>query len=275
MQFATNESVRLAYEVEGDGAPLLLVHGLGYCREGWGPAASLLTERFRVIRFDNRGVGDSDAPRGPYSVRMLTADALAVLNAAQVERAHVLGVSLGGLVAQTLAVTAPERVDRLVLVGSTPGGIHSHGVPAASIRLMTEAPALEHDELLRRLVVNALSPTTVVERPGLVEEILAYRRRRSPRFGPWLAQAAAGAWFGLHGRRERIDAPTLVLHGADDHVMDPRNGELLAHGIPGAEHIVFEGSGHLVFWEEPQRFVAAVAAFCDGATLSRPLRRAV
>lgn len=275
VQFATNESVKLAYEVDGDGAPMLLVHGLGYCREGWGPAASLLAERFRVIRFDNRGVGDSDAPRGPYTVRMLTADALAVLDAAQVERAHVVGVSLGGLVAQMLAVTAPDRVDRLVLVGSTPGGVHSHGVPAASLKLMAEAPALEHEELLRRLVLNALSPRTVAERPGLVEEIVAYRRGRSPRFGPWLSQAAAGAWFGLHGRREGIHAPTLVLHGADDRVMDPRNGEVLAQGIPGAEHVVFEGSGHLVFWEEPERFVAAVAAFCDGSAVPRPLRRAV
>jgi pimeloyl-ACP methyl ester carboxylesterase len=265
VQFATNESVRLAYEIEGAGTPLLLVHGLGYCRDGWGPASTLLAERFRVIRFDNRGVGDSDAPRGPYSVRMLVADTLAVLDAAGVERAHVLGVSLGGLVAQMLAVTEPGRVDRLVLVGSTPGGIHSHGVPTPTLRLMAEAPALPPEDLLRRFVVNALSPTTVSERPELVEEIMAYRRRRAPRLASWLSQAAAGAWFGLHGRREAIAAPTLVLHGADDHVMDPRNGELLAHGIPGAEHVVYERAGHLLFWEEPERFVSTVAAFCEAA----------
>lgn len=263
MQFATNESVRLAYEIEGAGPPLLLVHGLGYCREGWGPAAALLAGRFRVIRFDNRGVGDSDAPRGPYSVRMLVADTLAVLDAAEVERAHVLGVSLGGLVAQMLAVTAPDRVDRLVLVGSTPGGVHSHGVPPPTLKLMAEAPSLPHEDLLRRFVVNALSPTTVAERPELVDEIMAYRRRRAPRLSSWLSQAAAGAWFGLHGRREAIDAPTLVLHGADDHVMDPRNGEVLARGIAGAEHVVFERSGHLLFWEEPERFASAVADFCE------------
>ena len=270
MQHATNGSVRLAFEVEGDGSPLLLVHGLGYCREGWGSALPLLLEHFRVIRFDNRGVGDSDAPRGPYSVRMLAADALAVLDAAEVERAHVLGVSLGGLVAQTLAVTAPDRVDKLVLVGSTPGGFHSHGVPGPSLRLMTEAPALEREELLRRLVLNALAPETASRRPELVEEILAYRRRRAPHLSAWLSQAAAGAWFGLHGRREAISAPTLVLHGAGDAVMDPRNGELLAQGIPGAEHIVFADAGHLLFWEEPERFAAAVAAFCaDEAGLRR------
>jgi 3-oxoadipate enol-lactonase len=196
---------------------------------------------------------------------MLAADALAVMDAAGEERAHVLGMSLGGLVAQTIAVTAPERVDRLVLAASTPGGFHSHGVPGPSLRLLSEAPALERDELLRRLVLNALSPATAVRRPGLVEEILAYRRRRAPHLGPWLSQAAAGAWFGLHGRRDVIRVPTLVLHGADDEVMDPRNGELLARGIPGAEYVLFEGAGHLLFWEEPERFAAAIGSFCAGA----------
>ena len=149
----------------------------------------------------------------PYTVGALTHDALAVLDAAGVDRAHVVGVSLGGLVAQTLAAIEPARVDHLVLVGSTQGGIHSHGVPAASLRLMAEAPALEHEELLRRLVVNALSPRTLAERPALVEEILAYRRLHAPNLGPWLSQAAAGAWFGLVGRRSPVQAPTLVLHG--------------------------------------------------------------
>jgi pimeloyl-ACP methyl ester carboxylesterase len=276
VQYATNGPVRLAFDVEGEGPPLLLVHGLGYCRAGWGPAAALLRERFRVIRFDNRGVGDSDAPRGPYSVGAMTGDALAVLDAAGVARANVLGVSLGGLVAQTLAASEPERVDRLVLVGSTQGGIHSHGVPPASLRLMAEAPALERDELLRRLVANALSPRTLAERPELVEDVLAYRRRHPPHLGPWLSQAAAGAWFGLVGRRRPIGAPTLVLQGSDDEVMDPRNGEILARGIAGAQLLVFEHAGHLLFWEEPERFVAAVASFCaDTPSAEAPLRQAL
>jgi 3-oxoadipate enol-lactonase len=269
LRYAVNGTVRLAYEVEGDGPPLLLVHGLAYCRLGWGPAAALLAGRFRVVRFDNRGVGDSDAPRGPYSVGALAADALAVLDAAGIERTSVVGVSLGGLVAQALAGSHPERVERLVLVGSTPGGLGSHGPPPASLLLLTQAPALQHDELLRRLVSNALSPRTLAERPALLEEILAYRRRRAPRLGPWLSQAAAGAWFGIVGRAGSIAAPTLVLHGGADCVMDPRNGELLARGIPHAELQVFEDAGHLLFWEEPARFATAVADFCGAPALLR------
>ena len=275
MRVASNRGVRLAYELEGDGPPLLLIHGLAYCRDGWGPAAALLAERFTVVRFDNRGIGDSDAPKGPYSVRMLCGDALAVLDDAGIARASIVGVSLGGLVAQTVATTAPERVERLVLVGSTPGGFRSHGIPAPSLKLLTEAPALEHEELLRRAVVNALSERTLATRPELVDEIMAYRRRRAPHLGSWLSQAAAGAWFGLVGRRDAISAPTLVLHGADDRVMDPRNGELLARGIPGATLRLFENAGHLLFWEEPAEFAAAVTAFCGAAADAGGLRRAV
>ncbi len=271
VRHALNGTVRLAFEEEGDGPPLLLVHGLAYCRLGWGPAAALLAERFRVVRFDNRGVGDSDVPRGPYSVGLLASDAVAVLDAAGVERASVVGVSLGGLVAQALAASYPERVERLVLVGSTRGGIGSHGPPHPSLLLLAQAPALERDELLRRLVANALSPRTLADRPELLEEILAYRRRRAPRLGAWLSQAAAGAWFGLAGRAGSIAAPTLVLHGGADSVMDVRNGRLLASSIPGAELLVFEDAGHLLFWEEPERFVAAVRNFC-GAPAVQPRR---
>ena len=265
LRYATNDSVRLAYDVGGVGPPLLLIHGLGYCRLGWGPVTRQLAEHFQVVHFDNRGVGDSDAPRGPYTVGALTADALAVLDDAGIQRAHVVGVSLGGVIAQTLAANSPERVDRLVLVGSTSGGARSYPPPRETLLLMTQAAALARDELLRRLVTNALSPRTVERRPELVDEILDYRRRRAPALGSWLAQAAAGAWFGLVGRAGAIGAPTLVVHGAADQVVDLRNAQLLAQSIPGAELVLFEDAGHLLFWEEPDRFVSTLTRFLERA----------
>jgi pimeloyl-ACP methyl ester carboxylesterase len=261
MAFATNGSVRLAYTVEGEGPPLLLVHGLAYCREGWGPVKARLAETHRLITFDNRGVGESDAPRGPYTVASLTADAVAVLDAAEVDRAHVVGMSLGSLVAQTLAAGSPDRVDRLVLVGSTPGGWRAHPIPRPFLLLLLQAAALDREDLLRRLVENGLSPRTLAGQPELVEEILAYRRRRAPALGPWLSQAAAGAWFGVLGSPGPIAAPTLVIHGADDKVIDPRNASLLARSIPGAELEIFEDAGHLLFWEQADRFGATVERF--------------
>src|SRR5215472_15604419 len=103
MKVAQSEGVRIAYEECGDGPPLLLVHGLGYDHHGWGPLPALLDGDFRLLLVDNRGVGESEAPEGPYTVAELAADAAAVLDAAGVERAHVVGVSLGGFIAQEIA----------------------------------------------------------------------------------------------------------------------------------------------------------------------------
>ena len=250
--------MRIHWSVEGSGPPLLLIHGLGYDGDGWGPVLPLLQERFTVLRFDNRGVGRSDAPRGPYTVRLLTEDARGVLREAGIPRAHVLGISLGGAVAQELAAVTPELVDRLVLAATTPGGFGSHGPPAPLLRLLAQAATLDRSALIRRLVENALGPSAP---PRIVDEILAYRRVAPPRLGPWLSQAAAGVWFGFTGRSGPIAAPTLVVNGGADRVVDPRNGDRLAAGIPGAKHIVFADAGHLLPWEEPERFAEVVADF--------------
>jgi 3-oxoadipate enol-lactonase len=116
------DGTRIAWAERGAGSPLLLMHGLGYASWGWGPVLEPLTEHFCVLTFDNRGIGGSDRPPGPYTARMLAEDGIAVLDAAGVERAHVVGTSLGGMAAQELALGWPERVERLVLACTTPGG---------------------------------------------------------------------------------------------------------------------------------------------------------
>ena len=254
---AVNGGVRIAYDVRGGGEPLLLIHGLGYARWGWEPVLDALAERFCVIQFDNRGVGASDAPPGPYTVVQLADDAAAVLDDARIDRAHVVGTSLGGMVAQELALRAPERVDRLVLACTTPG-VAGHPMPAQTVRLLLEAPLLPAAERLRRLVENALAEPAD---PELVERILAHRLAAPPDPVAWQAQAAAGATFDGLQRIGGIEAPTLVLQGTADVVVDPRNASLLATRIPGARVTLFEGTGHLFFWEEPERFVQVVSEF--------------
>lgn len=263
---AANGVVRLAFETGGSGPPLLLVHGLGYDRAGWGPTAHLLAERFSVIRFDNRGVGDSDAPEGPYTVAEMALDALAVLDAAGIERADVLGTSLGGLIAQHVAVIAPERVDRLVLACTMPGGERSFPLPERTVRAFGLFPTLPLEQGLRMLAENSLADRTVADRPELVDEIYAYRLAHRPPLAGWQAQAAAGAAFDGFDQMASIAAPTLVLHGTADNVVDVRNARLLADGIPQARLQLFEGLGHLFFWEDPDGFAHAVSAFvAEGA----------
>jgi 3-oxoadipate enol-lactonase len=254
---ASNGGVELAYEVVGSGPPLLLVQGLGYGGRGFGPAIALLAEDFTVALFDNRGFGASDVPAGPYSVGDLAGDAAAVLDAAGFERAHVVGASLGGMVAQELALARPGRVDRLVLACTTPGGAGSHAMPARTVELMAEVPRLSPDAALRRLVENSLGDP----RPELVEDVLAYRRAHPPDTAGWMAQAAAGATHDALDRVAEIRAPTLVVTGTADAVVDPRNSELLAERIPDARLERLDGSGHLLFWERAEEFAEVVRGF--------------
>ena len=255
---ATNAGVELAYEVRGDGPPLLLVQGLGYGGSGWGGAHELLAESFGVVSFDNRGFGRSDSPPGPYSVADLAADTAAVLDAAGLDRAHVLGVSLGGMVAQELALTRPERIDRLVLVSTTPGGAGSFPMPQRTMLLLATAATLAPSIALERFVDNALGESPAA---GLAERIVAYRTANPPDPAGWASQAAAGAAFDALDRIGGIAASTLVLHGTADAVVDPRNGELLAGTIPGARLELFAGDGHLLSWEQPERFARLVTEF--------------
>ena len=256
-QQATNGGVRIAYEVRGSGDPLLLMHGLGYGRWGWEPVLDAFVDECRVLFYDNRGIGDSDVPPGPYTARQLAEDAVAVLDAEGIERAEVVGTSLGGMAAQELAIGFPERVNRLVLACTTPGGLSSHPMPQQTVELMLSAPTLPPETALRRFVENALSPGAPEE---LVERILALRLANP--FDPkgWHAQAAAGAAFDALERLSLIEAPTLVVTGTEDVVVDPRNSELLAGEIREAKLERVPG-GHLFFWEDPLRFVTLVKEF--------------
>jgi pimeloyl-ACP methyl ester carboxylesterase len=250
--------VRIAYEVRGDGPPLLLIHGLGYGRWGWGPVLDRFAERFRTAWFDNRGLGGSDVPPGPYTAAAMAGDAVGVLDALELARAHVLGTSLGGMVAQELALAHPERVDRLVLACTTPGGPNAAPYPEQTVRLMQEAPQMEPLVALRRFVANALAPGAPEE---LVEEIFSRRVANPPDTGGWHAQAAAAASFDAYDRLGELRAPTLVVHGTADQVVDVANAALLGERIPDVRVELLEGAGHLLFWEQPDRFASLVTEF--------------
>jgi 3-oxoadipate enol-lactonase len=251
----TAAGVRIAYEEAGSGPPLLLIHGLGYPRWGWEPVVEPLAKTHRVITFDNRGIGDSDAPPGPYDTATMAADAVAVLDAVGVRRVHVMGASLGGMIAQMVALDHAHRVDRLILACTTPGGAEAHPLPEATLALIREAADLPAEEATRRLTANALAS----QHP--LEDLLARRMARPQDPAAWQAQSAASLGHDAFGRLGGIPAPTLVLHGTADRVVDPRNAPLLARSIPGARLEWLPGQGHLFFWEDPDDTVERVRRF--------------
>jgi pimeloyl-ACP methyl ester carboxylesterase len=248
----------IAYDVQGSGEPLLMIQGLGYGRTGWGSAPSLLARRFKVVMPDNRGFGESEISPGPYTTAQLAGDAVALLDTLEIERAHVLGISLGGMIAQELVLAAPERVCKLVLCSTTPGGPDSVPMPQQTVALMGRQPKIDPREAMVMFVKNALSSEPPA---GLVDEIVAYRMANPPDPAGWYAQASAGAAHDALARLGDIRAPTLVVHGTADNVVDAGNAPLIANAIPDARFEVFDGVGHLLPWERPEQFVSLVEEF--------------
>ena len=197
-RFADNGPVRIAYDVRGRGRPLVLVQGVGIGRWGWEPLVDRLARRFQVITIDNRGIGASDTPAGHFTTRAMAQDVLAVLDHADIQQASVLGTSLGGMIAQELALAHPERVDRLVLVATLPGGPRSRPMPLGTTYLFATAPFLTSNARLQQFVHNALGPATLRRRPEIARR-LAAAKFAHPQSEP--------AWRGPGGRRDAVQPP--------------------------------------------------------------------
>jgi 3-oxoadipate enol-lactonase len=272
-RYATSGGVRIGYELRGRlhrRRPwLVLVHGLGFDRSGWDPVSRQLRRHFRLALVDNRGIGRSDVPAGQFGVADMARDVVAVLDAARIRRTHVIGASLGGMVAQELAIEYPDRVDRLVLACTTPGWPSGYPMPPASAQLLAASGGLPPAVALRRQVDNALSARTVRQRPEVVDRLVRHHRSRPVDPRGWQAQLAAGARYVGGMRQTRIRSPTLILHGEADAVVDPRNSQLLASRIPRSRVALLPDRGHLFFWEDPEGFIAAVIPFLLACTRSQ------
>jgi pimeloyl-ACP methyl ester carboxylesterase len=264
-RYARSGELRIAYELGGTlhrWRPwLVLIQGMGFDRFGWEPVLRKLRRHFRLVLVDNRASGLSDRSAGSFAIADMAGDIVAVLDAAGIERAHVMGASLGGMVAQELAVTRPERVDGLILVCTTPGWPFAYPMPKASVRLIAATAGMTAEVARRRHAENALSARTVQHHPELAGRLVELQVSRPADPGALPAQAAAGALFAGGLRQARILARTLVLHGDADTVVDPRNGKLLADRIPGARLVTFPELGHLLFWEDPDGFADVVTSF--------------
>jgi pimeloyl-ACP methyl ester carboxylesterase len=242
--------VRLYWEdTGGDGPPVLLIMGLGMNATGWWRTIPALSS-FRVLAFDNRGVGRSERAPGPYTVAQMADDAVSVLDSAGVDTAHVYGISLGGMIAQEVALRHPDRVRALVLGATTRGG--SAHVAASDdvvdfIRLRAQMTA-EH-AVWASVPIN-YAPRTRAEGGHLIAEDIARRLRFPVEAEYYSAQLAAAN--GHDARVEDIRAPTLVVHGEEDVLIPPANGERLAADIPGAELSSWPGAAHLYFTDEPE-----------------------
>jgi len=251
--------VKLWVEPGGAGAPVLLIAGLGYASWCWHELRAQLGAEFSLNAFDNRGAGRSDKPPGPYTIAQLADDAAAVLDGLGLSRIPVLGHSMGGYIALTLARRHPLKVRSLVLVGTSAGGPGLAPVPEDTLNTWKLAGSLPPAEYARRSMPRSFAPGWSEAHPAEFESILA-RRLEFPTPGPsWLAQYMACADFVTRGiDAEAIDVPALVIHGEQDRVVPHANGALLARRLPRADFVSLPQAGHLPFLEDPGAFAGLV-----------------
>ncbi|MBV8357041.1 MAG: alpha/beta hydrolase [Acetobacteraceae bacterium] len=255
--------VRLHYETAGSGEPLLMVMGLGGSSAGWAPElVAELARFFRTIIYDNRGTGRSDKPDAPYSLEMFAADAIAILDDLKINRAHLFGVSMGGMIAQEIALRYGSRLQTLTLGCTTCGGKNAVPPPPESAKLLT-APrdGLSDAEVIRRGWPLAYTSEYIKDHRAELEASI-------PRL---LANATPGFIFKRHmdatyrlktyERLPEITLPTLVITGAKDVLMPARNSEILAERIPGAKLHIIPNAGHAFFNEARDEFLREFVPF--------------
>jgi pimeloyl-ACP methyl ester carboxylesterase len=262
--FASREGHSIHYQELGANSspPLLLIMGLALSARGWGRLAQLLSDRFRVVVFDNRGTGRSGIARLGLRMRDLADDAAAVLDAAGIERADVFGISMGGMIAQELALRHPARVRRLALGATFASYLRSSkAAPGIALRALAarfgRAPAVA--ARVARLLVSEkfYAADPVRAQAWLVDGQLAGLRCA-------MAQMGAIVRHASDRRLTEIRAPTLILTGDADRLVPPRNSERLAALIPGARLLVFPGAGHAFPVEREEETVAALTGHFQG-----------
>ena len=244
MPLMITENTSIDYDVHGGGPPLILIGGLGFGRWSWFKQIPALSRHFRTITFDVRGERDLEG-----GVSDLVADVVALLDHLRVRKAHVLGTSLGGFVAQDLALERPDLVDRLVLVCTSYGSGGPENMSPWALADMIGFPSLSPEGAVRRGLEAATSEAYRVARPEEFEQIVAWRLADSPSLSAYYEQMRAGARFDASAEVGRITSPTLVIHGAEDRYVPAANAVALAEAIPGSRLRVLEEAGHLVFIE--------------------------
>jgi len=242
------------YEETGGGEPLILIMGFGGDHLAWAFQVRALAEHYRVVTFDNRGAGQSDAPEPPYTIRTMADDTAGLIAALGIERAHVVGVSMGGMIAQELALAYPGRVRSLHL-GCTTARPDTH-----------MRAALTPDALVRALMLWLFSYRTYDERPEFVEAVIqtALANPFPQSLTGFLGQTAAIEHHDTLARLPGIHCPTLVSVAEDDILVPPRFSRELVARIPGAALRAVVGAGHVYFWEQADAFNALCLDFLAG-----------
>jgi pimeloyl-ACP methyl ester carboxylesterase len=263
MPYVISRGVKIYWESHGTGEPVLMIMGLSFPLEMWNRTLPEISKRYRAIVFDNRGVGRSDVPRGPYRIAGMARDALAVMDAAGLQSAHVMGASMGGMIAQELALRHPERVRSLLLGCTSCGGFRARPPNLRRMPIFRKWGNMTSMERARAVVPMLYADTTPQD---VIEEDLRVRVLRYPTMRGVLYQALAIPFWSSYRRLPRLRVPTLVVHGEKDKILPPLNGKRVAERIPGARLKMIPNAGHMMISDQPEIAMGEILRFLEEVT---------
>jgi pimeloyl-ACP methyl ester carboxylesterase len=253
MPIAKVNGININYKVEGQGETLVMLMGFQLTRSGWMSQTRFFKKYYQVVTFDNRGVGKSDKPDGPYSTRMMADDTIGLMDHLSIQKAHILGVSMGGMIAQELAINYPERVAKLILVGTFACQDESCGNTAEWAKAL-ELP-------IRKMGSTTL--TLMFNKPlyrMIFVPLMSILGRRTGTTG-LLGQREAMMGHNAVDRLPLIKTPTLVIVGTKDRVIRPTSSEVLAEKIPNAKLVKIDNGSHALSAEMSRTFNRKVLNF--------------
>jgi 3-oxoadipate enol-lactonase len=257
MSFVENQNAKIYWDEQGSGEPLLLIMGLSYPSYMWHRSRPVLARRYRTVVFDNRGVGQSDAPPGVYSIALMASDAAAALDTAGIESAHIFGVSMGGMIAQEFALQYPERVRSLILGCTAAGGPHAVRAEPAALQVLSRQD-MTPEESKEAIITFIYDPATPRER---IDEDTAIRLKWYPSRQGYIGQLQGIFAWEAYSRIAQITAPTLVIHGETDRLIPPANARLIAERIPGAKLVLIPQASHIFETDQPVLAQQAILEF--------------
>ncbi len=263
----TRDGLKIRYEIRGQGEPLALVMGFSGSGRAWGePFLQGMERSFTIFVIDNRGTGESDKPDQPWTLADMAADIVSVLDHAKVDRAHIYGISMGGMIAQELALAYPGRVRGLVLGCTNCGVSHSVHAPPEVVANLMPLPGATAEEQARRAFSAACGKAFLNSERGrqvLDQAIADMGKYPMTPVHTFARQGAAIQSFDTHARLGEIKAPTLIIHGDDDAIVPHQNARILAQGITGSRVHTIKGAGHMFFWEAPAESAHVAAEFLE------------
>lgn len=277
MSIAKVGSVDLYYEEHGTGDPLLLIMGLAADSQAWMFQIPDFAKQYRVIAFDNRGVGRSSKPAGPYTIHEMADDTLGLLDALKIDKAHVVGVSMGGMIAQELVLRNPERVRALVLACTYPEPdadiertrtftVEQFGGSVdASGGIHVDLKALNPMMFLQQLLPNVFNQSFIEKELPKLMQVFSGALQYGFSMEAILGQVGAVMTHKATDRLHAIKSPTLVITGDADRLVPPASSDILAREIPNAKLVKIAGGSHGFNFETPQLFNDAVLDFLKSA----------